>query len=275
MALAQGFMAKVDVEQTGDDFKICTKHRDQGNQSGASGGGAGSGGSSLAISCRDTDGNALEDPAQPVGGIDAGCNINCTDTNPEMRLVVSGGLGPYTWGAVSSGGGASPTLVTSGPGFQNVTVTPPTSVTVAGTAYNQVWMHCTVGWNGSTCTGGGNTLNQDRQQFGCEDETEASCLASTAGTGGGQNCATVSEGGAQGCTGPDTQYCADGDVGSAGQCASHSFSPKRTCDRRSQSMIDSGCVPCGASMSGAVVTVTDALGNSVSLIVGVGNQTAA
>ncbi|KKK92093.1 hypothetical protein LCGC14_2706360, partial [marine sediment metagenome] len=40
------------------------------------------------------------------------------------------------------------------------------------------------------------------------------------------------------------------------------------CDRRNQAQKDAGCLPCGVSMDGVVITVTDAFGNEAMATIG-------
>lgn len=269
MALAQGFITAVDVEQTADNFKICLRHRDQG-LGGATGGGSAGGGSSLSISCRNVDGVALADPAvEGGGGLDADCNMGCINSAPEVNLVVSGGLSPYTWSAVSAGGGTAPTVATSGSGDRNAKITPPSSTTVAGVAFEKSWGNCnTLG--ATRCIGGGSNASTSNRKYGCEGEVEASCNANGMNTGA-TLCGTQAY---TGCMGT-REYCMTTELGPGFCEENNDLDLKFTCDSRTQSMIDSGCLPCEGAMHGAVVTVTDSLGVSISITLGAGAQVAA
>jgi hypothetical protein len=190
--------------------------------------------------------------------------ICCEDSNNEcvpqcgesgcIKFRICGGRGPYsvssTIGSVTGGGGGVYLLCYSSE-----------QVDVPGTAYTKQSI-CEFGLGATSCR---------KDSFGClgqllsqGDAGDASC-ADALGLG---ECT-------QGCTGagvaarvshplPNCEGLPK--IGNITLCATNY--PQGICDKRSQNMIDAGCNPCELVLNGAIITVTDATGNSASVGIG-------
>ena len=208
---------------------------------GGSGGGGGTGGGAvLAISCELSNGTA-----------NATCSMSCAG-DQILLLNVTGGVPPYTW---STTGGTLSTVTGS-----LARLDPPTNSGsgVAGTAYKIIFSTnnlCVI----AACGGSPITVNDLRlKAFNCGDalfNTSAFlapvCAPTTIDVSGGTGGGVCSPVVAVTCNG-----------------VALTLSPS-TIDCRSVAMITAGCVPCGISMPGKVVTVTDARGVSVSKTVAI------
>lgn len=167
-----------------------------------------------------------------------------------IRCMACGGKPPYKWSTTAG------TLdKTTG---QNVKLSAPVNVkpSVAGNAYIIVSKYCTFGdFTDCICEtyGCNGQVTVACNGVGCGTYLPASCDGCITGESG--PCVLFTDGTATppGCAGlPVFSVC-------AGLLALHF-----TTDLRTQQMKDDGCGPCFSTMLNAVVTVTDAQGNSVS-----------
>jgi len=190
--------------------------------------------------------------------------LDCEAEDPIIELTVCGGTPPYQW-STSGGGGGSPTAIQSGGNNRNVQVTPPETQDIAGEAYQKVLYSlktssCVVGTNvssGYSC--------KDVSLENCDSSPTADCLGA-----GVAFCREVV------CPDDESVPCWDvisgGVCGSAGDCNGCDkvlAGEGVACDVRSQSMIDGGCLPCGVSMEGLSITVTDDVGTEVTTVISV------
>lgn len=181
----------------------------------------------------------------------AKCSAACTTTK-SLRLIACGGRPPYTW--TKSGGDGASISQTEG---NSTTVTPATNTggAVAGIAYKIDCRRCT------------NTAANDvaRQWYTCGDVASGACTTVDGSCAVGAVCdLPLCVGGAfvgnvaADCCGVnphvlDTSTCQVG-TGTG-------------CDVRTAPMIAAGCKPCGISLLGLIVTVTDSVGVAVSVSV--------
>ena len=210
---------------------------------GVKGSGTGSGGVPAG------DGEEGLDPCEDISSLNVQIEVelDCTEATPLVKLRVCGGTPPYTW--VISGGEGAITNVKSGGWDQVITVAPPSGSEVSGVAYR----------NGLKVTNPGS----------CPDG--AFDCANTVGCDGVE---------ISGCTGPVTEagnnwavVCVTGgacesfvDCAPCGTACS-GFPSGNPFDKRTQQMIDDGCLPCALSMDGVTITVTDAEGASVVTVI--------
>ena len=179
------------------------------------------------------------------------CEIDCNATDVKLDFRVCGGKAPYTWSTTAG------TITHAGNG-SSATLRPPTNTgsAVAGTAFKiEICMYA-----GGLCSAG----------------TDSGCIRNFDCAGG-----VVSTTGTSNCTGfpyvcniHSTPVC-DGlarcpnTVTACAQINVDTFQNLGlVTDLRTQQMKDDGCVPCGL-MDSTVVTVTDALGTSVSKTIGI------
>lgn len=250
MITTLGILIKLDLITLSDALILCETEDKSGGE------GVG-GGTAMAIECEQVIGD--EDWTTVL----ANCALmDCLGGDPKLNFRVTGGVGPYSWSILDLDGNTGAVLTISGGAGENVTAEPPTQTTVSGGAYRLIYAHCVIGWNGTNCTGSGSNLNVSKQDYGCEDQLIGNCDASAHnGT-----CKTIEKG----CG--EKEYCADGffalsppTVCTTGKAEGRL---EENCDRRTAQMITDGCKPCGLVMDGAVLTVTDALGNSVAITLG-------
>lgn len=219
--------------------------------------GAGPGGGSGGAGCTCTT-NGEGDLA--IKSCNSNNSLKCSSTK-SLQLKACGGVAPYTWTKT----GTIQLSTTEGPA---TTVTPPTNTgsAVAGTAYWHSFYECN-GCAGSACNAVAGEVTVLR---GCDDSssgctTTSFCTlpaasAMTCGCGAGSP-------GQPGC-GNTPQVC--GSCGT-GVCATRQAGNgegrySTVCDQRTAGMISDGCNPCGLAASGATVTVTDAVGTQVTIV---------
>jgi len=228
-----------------------------------SGGGGGGGG----CTCVPGKNNALA-----IKSCNANNSLKCTSTK-NLMLLACGGKGPYSWsktGSITLTGpkaGAQPSTTAIG---SAVIVKPPTNSGsgVAGNAYTIYYLYCQHSGGGAGVCSGTKFNLFDWRKFGCNDVATTSCVGNSVdGTGcavsptspcKGGDCQTNCDSG--NCSGQvpafrgaDTPCTHDANLGGGGMC-----------DTRSAGMISNGCNPCGLQ-AGSTVTVTDALGTSVTI----------
>jgi len=203
-------------------------------------------------------------------------SIKCATTK-SLKLIACGGKGPYTWSKTG-------TLSISTTTGNTTTVTPAANAgsAVAGIAY-RLYGKFTVSDIG-TCVGG-----YIRAAYGCDDVESVieACITSNCNptdtcTSGADisNCSQMAC--VSSCVQHPTLTCNDGLGG--GPCIMPQVSGvtttkfcqsgcgdvtrgKLVCDRRTAGMVSNGCNPCGMSINGATVSVTDALGTIVTIVV--------
>jgi hypothetical protein len=226
-----------------------------GKTSGTGSGGGGGAGGGSGCTCIATRG------ALTIKSCRLGNSLDCGSTK-TLALIACGGRGPYTWsksGTVQLKGNTDLTAGNTANG-SNITVTPPANPApaTAGTAYRLgVWIRCT--------TNGSNTMYV--RDYGC-DESVVQSTASDANNNqyNSSTCHYCGDGGVSACGVGDTSSTTQRTVS---DCTGIPFQANEgtMCDKRTAGMISAGCVPCGLTV-GNTVTVTDALGTSVSIIIG-------
>ena len=199
---------------------------------GGSPGGAGGG-----CVCASTDGSLK------IVCCGSGCTFDCSaSSNPSgtMTLGACGGEPPYSWTTTNG------TIVSSGSNQATLTKPANPGSGVAGIAYRKLGAA-----NAAFELGCRNDLPVCEGSWGCNDQVIVVCDTTALVT-------------AQGCCNKFDLAPWEGQAIPAGTlCATSSACSCNTkiADKRTADMIAAGCVPCGL-MSGAVVTVTDAVGTS-------------
>lgn len=166
-----------------------------------------------------------------------------------LKIIVCGGVPPYTW---SNTGSITTQPNTDGSaGF----ILPPTNSgsAVVGVAY---WVTC---WtcNGANCTAGvcASIVRAQNGRYNCDDTLNA-CSTT-------ENCTpapAASEGNK--CCNDSTNQCSNlVCVDLRGGCTGVTT----MCDQRTAGMISDGCSPCGLN-EGATVTVTDSIGTQSTIV---------
>lgn len=230
------------------------------------GGGSGGGGGGSACTCVPGKNNALV-----IKCCRSNCSLDC-HSGKSLRLLACGGQGPYSWsktGSVTLTGpqaGASAGTTAEG---SSVTVRPPTNSgsAVAGNAYTIYYLYCQHSGGGAGVCSGALFNLFDWRKYGCDDAATGNCTGNSVdGTGCAasptspckagdcqDNCSSGNCSGTQSFRGADTPCTHDANLSGGGMC-----------DTRTAGMISNGCNPCGLQ-AGSTVTVTDALGNSVTI----------
>jgi len=196
-------------------------------------------------------GGAGESCAVSTPVINGAQDMDCHGT-ASVTLTVSGGIGPYSWvtteGQLSSASGTSTTLTpAANPGSGHAP-----STGAYGIATKRIVTFCSC--LASTWNCAGDALST------CEAVSSAGCWL--LGTGGSCSCSNCGSAADAVCDDTCTPTCSCGKSQCAGggcpESNAHTF-----CDFRDAAAIAAGCNPCAISMSGgAVVTVTDSLGQS-------------
>jgi hypothetical protein len=227
---------------------------------------SGGGGGGSACTCVPGRNNALT-----IKSCNANNSLNCTG-GKSLRLLACGGKGPYTWsktGSVTLTGPQAEATAGSTAEGSTVTVRPPTNSgsAVAGNAYTLYYLYCQQQGSGAGVCAGVKFNVFDWRKYGCNDVATTSCTGNTVdGTGCAvsptspckagdcdSNCTSGNCSGLQAFRGADTPCAHDANLSGGGMC-----------DTRSAGMISNGCNPCGLQ-AGSTVTVTDALGVSVTI----------
>lgn len=202
-------------------------------------------------------------------------NSLCQGTTKQLVLKACGGKPPYSWTHSGSVAFSKPdgTTTNTATGSQ-VTVVPPTNTGsgTAGTAYTAVIISCYCGLSGSCTDNCGDTGTFVWTDYGCNDQAISTSASNTTGdpTGCGPTFGTCKSGS---CACATCKATSGGCFGI--QCYPNQpdalaqntpVTQASTCDKRTGPMIAAGCNPCGTSGAGQTVTVTDALGVSVSIV---------
>jgi hypothetical protein len=189
-------------------------------------------------------------------------SMGCQDANKGLKLQACGGQGPYTYSFTGS-------INFVGASNGRATVLPPTNngASVGGTAYTKAICGISEAHSVGTTHNGGGTW----AQYGCDDSF-TSCSTILGGTvdtvafitsTAGANCTDHSGHPITNCVSVTVTCGCGGAAGSecvtAQSCGAYQ-------DRRSGGMISAGCNPCGTS-NGSTVTVTDAFGTSVTIVI--------
>jgi len=199
-------------------------------------------------------------------------SIKCATTK-SLKLIACGGKGPYTWSKTGS-------VTLSATTGNTTTVTPPANAgsAVAGNAYSLYGKYG--GGSGGTCA-----TFFNKQVYKCDDTATGALVADTCGAGttlphactSGSDITSCNQMDCVSCTFEVTTPCSGPQL-----CPSPCVSPntdckncigttatggKLVCDTRSAGMVSGGCAPCGVVTNGATVTVTDALGTEVTIVV--------
>lgn len=238
---ANGRTMSVPVSATGGKAMPTSSRPGTSRGIGSGGGTAGSGGCSCS----------------PVGGLltikscNANNSLDCQSTK-KLQLVACGGRLPYTWTKTGN-------ITLSATSGNSIIVRPPTNAgsAVVGNAYAKTGFSCSVVGTGCQCFGAGQVLPVKTVIWGCNDQ-QLDCDDTSPAT----NCPTPPA--------PTNNFCQNA-VGcqlcSFPACSAPGMGNLTVveCDLRSAGMISAGCEPCGVQ-AGATVTVTDALGVQVTVI---------
>ena len=166
--------------------------------------------------------------------------------NRRLRYRIRGGVGPYTTSTTSPTEEAGPVVAVNAEDNSIIVEAPDGSV-VAGTA-----------WKGISHNVGSspNCTIQDtfHNNVGCDDVfIDADLFSSQCNTSQCSTCGPRLCGADAGCQVP--------------ACPRNAAGIQFHCDVRTQSMIDAGCLPCGVSMEGATISVTDAMGVTITRVI--------
>lgn len=218
------------------------------NNYGGGAGGGGGGGSGSGCTCVPTPDGLLT-----IKVCNPNNSLNCSTTK-SLELKACGGRGPYTWsrtgsvGMKATGSQATPGATATGTG---ITVTPATNTGsgTAGNAYEKQGQYCDAGSGLLTALPKANT-------YGCNDQvTITSTCSGAASICGAIGTVLFANGVHANCTsypiGSTPTYCQQQDG---------------VCDVRTAPMIAAGCVPCGISAGSSTVSVTDANGVTVTIV---------
>jgi len=202
-------------------------------------------------------------------------SIDCVSTK-TLKLVACGGKGPYTWSKTG-------TIVLSATTGNTTTATPAANAGsgVAGDAYSLYGKF--TGGSAGACA-----AFYHKQKFKCDDSKSGSRTEDTCGAGttlpevpactSGPNITSCSQMTCVACSFHATTVC----TGVQSDCPLPCLAPitdckvcisaaspdgSLVCDTRSVAMANAGCNPCGVSTNGATVSVTDALGTVVTIVV--------
>lgn len=190
----------------------------------------------------------------PVSGL-------CTGTVGDF--TASGGCAPYRW-ALSGGGSL---LVTgSNSQFARLVVPENAGGNVAGLAYKLMGANRRCDTPDPCSPAEGQVLITD--DYNCNGASASNCQRNS---GPGTYCVCASAGVALSCPGGGSaNYCGsalpgvNAPVVGCGIGCPPTITTGFVCDLRTQSMIDQGCRPCALFLGNAVITVSDAKGQSIS-----------
>lgn len=186
-------------------------------------------------------------------------------SSKSATYTASGGVGPYTWsitaGVLSAATGSTTTL----------TPAANAGAGVAGNAYTKGTLYTDCGHSSGT----DHACNNACEDYGCNDQDKGNA-SPTGSNDCGSYAAQVFNDPTCACsahTGHNMTSCVGGSSTVAIDC-SNSANPALTSlqlaqqygvvtDIRTAGMISSGCAPCGITLNGAVLTLTDARSVSV------------
>lgn len=202
-------------------------------------------------------------------------SLDCSSAKSNT-FIACGGRGPYTWSRTGTVkiAGAGQTAGSTATG-STIVATPPTNSSpgTSGTAYTVVkeYGRCSVS---GTCVNTCGDLNAAVwSDYGCNDNLIGSGNADYVGdvTGCGATFVGVCASGPCSCSTciVSSGHCTGSRTYATALDAATALIPVTggtSCDRRSGAMISAGCAPCG-TVNGDTITVTDALGTSVSVTV--------
>jgi YD repeat-containing protein len=185
------------------------------------------------------------------------CVLACGVGSPSLTFAATGGKPPYNWSTTKG------TITPSVSDRSRATLTPPpnTGGAVNGDAY--VIQSNDTRQDNTVCA---NSFSRVVIAYKCDDSERAS----NGGTVTFPSCPSF-DALLGGCDGLDTtKVFSSFTTPSCGlpvftdTCAGVRATQQFRCDKRSPQMISAGCNPCGVSMIGTTVTVTDANGNFIS-----------
>ncbi|KKM69118.1 hypothetical protein LCGC14_1454020 [marine sediment metagenome] len=220
-------------------IKVCVDACEKQPGGGVKGSGDGDGG----VAAGNDEGNL--DPCESISSLNVQSEIelDCTEATPLSKLRVCGGTPPYTW--VIEGGEGTPEATLAGGWDQVITVKPPIGEEVSGVAYRN-GLKVT---NPASCPDG---AFECANTVGCDGVEISGCTGPGSFPGNSFAVVCVTGGACEGL--PDCAPCGT---------ACSGFPIGNPLDKRTQQMIDDGCLPCALSMDGVTITVTDAAGASV------------
>ncbi len=186
---------------------------------------------------------------------------NCFSGDGTVPLVVTGGVGPYTW-TTDVG-----TIVVDD-NTAHATLHPPTNSgsSVSGNAYGKCAMYCCV-FTSCSCQkwGCAGQVTQSCGPLNCNDvcgPLGKSCSCSSCSGCTGLDCCLGGHAGCMSVHDCDTGGCCGNDNIASDGCACLE-SNGAFLDLRTAGMISNGCNPCATAMqNGATITVTDSEGSS-------------
>ena len=221
-----------------------------GRTSGAPGTGGPGGGGGATCACSPTTPGQLT-----LKCCTTDCSLTCATTK-SLKLIACGGMPftvgkAYTWAVT---GGLTMAVSTDG---RSATITPPTNSGsgVSGNAYRSCGQRVS---DIAACNVG---VELGGAHYGCNDQFLTGSSGAQCGSLGTTTYMCCG-GTASPCTTCTLPSC--GADGAPGTYVQAHPGAGETADLRTAQMITDGCNPCGLAVDGKVVTVTDALGVSVS-----------
>ena len=261
LVLVPNFATIATVKFLNENFHVCARLEPSTSEP-KSGGGDGWGETALAIECEATvDAGDYADSALEATSCAA---MNCAAGSPALNYRGVGGVKPYSWSiSAPSASGVSPVTTVNVPN-SSARITPGGTATDDGNrAYGSSYIQWTNGPGECTVcqpTGG--------QQYRCDGTAHNACNA-------GSDCANPCNENTPICKLSPAPRCNGGTpfCETPANCNDSGNALRFTCDLRSAGQISSGtCEPCSINVDTAVLTLTDAVGNAVSVVVGTAGQ---